>query len=106
MHLNYYCFGSSTCLEVLLVTGKMIKIRHSGQEHAYILHSMADLVKEATTVRRVFEPIFHYFDNGNHWSPEKGIAQSVLYDMQLWMEKSGIDGILPVFFPMGLESSY
>ncbi|MCL7029380.1 hypothetical protein MKW94_026237 [Papaver nudicaule] len=53
------------------------------------LHNMAGLAKEATTVRRVLEPLFRTFDSGNHWSSESGIASSVLSDLQLHMEKSG-----------------
>ncbi|KAF8402310.1 hypothetical protein HHK36_013264 [Tetracentron sinense] len=53
------------------------------------LHNMAGLAKEATTVRRVLEPLFRNFDAGNHWSPQNGLAYSVLSDMQSLMEKSG-----------------
>ncbi|KAI8545848.1 hypothetical protein RHMOL_Rhmol07G0069700 [Rhododendron molle] len=53
------------------------------------LHNMAKLAKEATTIRRVLESLFRYFDNGNFWSPEHGLALSVLLDMQLLMESSG-----------------
>ncbi|KAL6981192.1 hypothetical protein U1Q18_022823 [Sarracenia purpurea var. burkii] len=53
------------------------------------LHNMAKLAKEATTIRRVLESLFRYFDNGNLWSPEYGLALSVLLDMQLLMESSG-----------------
>lgn len=60
------------------------------------LHNMVDLAKEATTLRLVLEPIFRYFDGRDHWSPEKGAAQSVLYNMQFWMEKSGNQMILPL----------
>ena len=41
---------------------------------------MAKLAKEATTVRRVLESLFRYFDNGNLWSLEHGVALSVLLD--------------------------
>ncbi|CAA6660137.1 unnamed protein product [Spirodela intermedia] len=50
------------------------------------LRNMAELAKEATTVRRVLEPLFHNFDAGNHWSPDGGIACSVLCDMEVFME--------------------
>lgn len=50
---------------------------------------MARLAKEATTVRRVLEPLFHSFDAENHWSPEKGIASSVLMYLQSLLEESG-----------------
>ncbi|KAJ7982225.1 ARM repeat superfamily protein [Quillaja saponaria] len=53
------------------------------------LNNMAKLAKEATTVRRVLESLFRYFDNGNLWSPEHGLALSVLLDMQLIIENLG-----------------
>ena len=43
---------------------------------------MAKLAKEATTVRRVLEPMFRIFDSGKHWSPQHGLALCILYDMQ------------------------
>lgn len=53
---------------------------------------MAKLAKEATTIRRVLESLFRYFDNGNLWSAEHGLALPVLKDMQVLMEDSGKDG--------------
>ncbi|VFQ92066.1 unnamed protein product [Cuscuta campestris] len=53
------------------------------------LHNMAKLAKEGTTVRRVLESLFCYFDNGNLWSTQYGVALSVLLDMQFIMENSG-----------------
>ncbi|XP_038984178.1 protein SEMI-ROLLED LEAF 2-like isoform X2 [Phoenix dactylifera] len=53
------------------------------------LHNMANLAKEATTVRRVLEPLFRNFDSENYWSPEKGVACSVLTEMWALLEKSG-----------------
>ncbi|OVA19391.1 hypothetical protein BVC80_9055g12 [Macleaya cordata] len=53
------------------------------------LSNMAKLAKEATTVRRVLESLFRYFDNGNIWSPQHGLTLSVLLEMQLLMESSG-----------------
>lgn len=52
------------------------------------LHNMAKLAKEATTVRRVLEPLFRNLDSGNQWSLQ-GIAWPVLSEMQVVMEKSG-----------------
>lgn len=54
------------------------------------LHNIAKLAKEATTVRRVLESLFRYFDSENLWSPLHGLAISVLMDMQLIIEKFGI----------------
>ncbi|XP_062114862.1 protein SEMI-ROLLED LEAF 2-like [Humulus lupulus] len=53
------------------------------------LHNIAKLAKEATTVRRVLESLFRYFDNANLWSPSSGLALSVLLDMQLITESLG-----------------
>ncbi|XP_074591589.1 protein SEMI-ROLLED LEAF 2-like isoform X2 [Curcuma longa] len=53
------------------------------------LHNMARLAREATTVRRVLESLFRYFDDNNLWSPDKGLALRVLLEMQEVMENSG-----------------
>ncbi|XP_022998840.1 uncharacterized protein LOC111493382 [Cucurbita maxima] len=53
------------------------------------LHNIAKLAKEATTIRRVLESFFRYFDTGNLWSPKLGLGLSVLIDMQLIMENLG-----------------
>ncbi|KAK4364378.1 hypothetical protein RND71_015736 [Anisodus tanguticus] len=53
------------------------------------LHNMARLAKEATTVKRVLESLFHYFDNASLWSAHHGVALSILLDMQFIMENSG-----------------
>ncbi|KAI3445035.1 hypothetical protein Pfo_001700 [Paulownia fortunei] len=53
------------------------------------LHNMAKLAREATTVRRVLEALFCYFDRGNLWSPDIGLALPVLLDMQSLVENSG-----------------
>ncbi|KAM7512344.1 hypothetical protein LguiB_011219 [Lonicera macranthoides] len=53
------------------------------------LSNMAKLAKEATTVRRVLESLFRYFDTNDLWSPEHGLALSVLLDMQLILANSG-----------------
>ncbi|XVF37730.1 hypothetical protein REPUB_Repub20aG0034900 [Reevesia pubescens] len=57
-----------------------------------ILHNIARLAKEATTIRRVLEPLFHNFDAENHWSQEKRVAFSVLMYLQLLMEETGYFG--------------
>ncbi|KAG6555111.1 hypothetical protein Mapa_003146 [Marchantia paleacea] len=61
------------------------------------VQNMARLAKEATTVRRILEPMFRYFDGYDHWAAEKGLALAVLRDMQHSMEKSGNEQLfLPV----------
>ncbi|XP_016670507.2 protein SEMI-ROLLED LEAF 2 isoform X8 [Gossypium hirsutum] len=54
-----------------------------------ILHNIAGLAKEATTIRRVLEPVLKNFDAENHWSQENGIVFSVLMYLQLLMEETG-----------------
>lgn len=53
------------------------------------LSNMAKLAKEATTVRRVLEPLFQNFDGENHWSQEKGLAYPVLLYLQSLLQQSG-----------------
>ncbi|KAK2653214.1 hypothetical protein Ddye_013070 [Dipteronia dyeriana] len=53
------------------------------------LHNMAKLAKEATTIRRVLESLFRYFDDGNLWSLDSGLAFLVLKDMQFLMDNTG-----------------
>lgn len=50
---------------------------------------MAKLAKEATTIRRVLESLFRYFDNANLWSLDTGLAFLVLKDMQVLMDNTG-----------------
>lgn len=52
------------------------------------LRNMAQLAKEATTVRRVLEPLFHTFDTEDHWSPDKGLAYSVLTFLNHLLEEA------------------
>ncbi|CAI8613977.1 unnamed protein product [Vicia faba] len=52
------------------------------------LHSMANLAKEGTTIRRVMESLFRYFDSGNLWSINQGLAFSVLKDILFLMDDS------------------
>ncbi|KAL5068768.1 hypothetical protein RYX36_019655 [Vicia faba] len=53
------------------------------------IQNMAKLAKEGTTVRRVLESLFRYFDNANLWSSDHGLALSVLLDMQSIIENDG-----------------
>ncbi|KAI4364308.1 hypothetical protein MLD38_020418 [Melastoma candidum] len=53
------------------------------------LQNMAKLAKEAATVRRILEPLFHIFDKENNWSLDKGIGCSVLLYFQELLEESG-----------------
>jgi len=50
---------------------------------------MVELAKESTTMRRVLDPMFVYFDFRQQWAPEKGLAMIVLSRMAYFMENSG-----------------
>ncbi|GMI71859.1 EFR3 OF PLANT 3 [Hibiscus trionum] len=54
-----------------------------------ILRNIAQMAKEATTIRRVLAPLLKNFDAEDHWSEEKGVAFSVLMYLQLIMEETG-----------------
>ncbi|KAE9618925.1 hypothetical protein Lalb_Chr02g0147801 [Lupinus albus] len=53
------------------------------------LQRVAELAKESTTMRRVMDPMFVYFDSRQHWDPKKGLAMIVLSSMTYFMENSG-----------------
>ncbi|KAK9057715.1 hypothetical protein SSX86_022551 [Deinandra increscens subsp. villosa] len=53
------------------------------------LQNMANLGKEATTMRRVLESLFRNFDSENLWPFPQGVAYPVLKDMQIIMDESG-----------------
>ncbi|KAK7404490.1 hypothetical protein VNO78_05421 [Psophocarpus tetragonolobus] len=58
------------------------------------LYNMVKLAKEASTLRRVLEPLFHYFDTENQWSSEKGVADHVLMYLQSLLAESGDNSCL------------
>ncbi|CAI9777038.1 unnamed protein product [Fraxinus pennsylvanica] len=72
---------------------ELISVTETAKSPSYwsrvCLHNIAKLAKEATTVRRVLEPLFHCFDTENYWLPEKGLACSVLIYLQSLLEESG-----------------
>ncbi|KAH7429732.1 hypothetical protein KP509_09G063300 [Ceratopteris richardii] len=55
------------------------------------IEKIALAAKEATTRRRLVEPILHYFDTGRHWESDQDLALSVLQQIVQCSEKSGID---------------
>ncbi|XP_062228500.1 protein SEMI-ROLLED LEAF 2-like isoform X2 [Phragmites australis] len=100
----------------LVINGSLAMLPVSGQNSAKVasdtmaasenpahwsrvcLRNMANIAKEATTVRRVLDPLFRLFDSHDYWSPENGIALSVLQEMQKLMDKSGQNGHLLLSF--------
>ncbi|CAI9786918.1 unnamed protein product [Fraxinus pennsylvanica] len=58
------------------------------------IQRMVELGKESTTMRRIFDPMFVYFDAGRHWVPQHGLATIVLSDMSYFMENSVVRSIL------------
>ncbi|KAM7478464.1 hypothetical protein LguiA_026677 [Lonicera macranthoides] len=53
------------------------------------IQRMVELAKESTTMRRILDPMFVYFDTGRHWVPRHGLATMVLSDMSYFLESSG-----------------
>ncbi|KAL5983535.1 hypothetical protein ACLOJK_017622 [Asimina triloba] len=50
---------------------------------------MVELAKESTTMRRVLDPMFMYFDKRSHWTPRRGLAMLILSDISYLSETSG-----------------
>ncbi|KAL6558021.1 hypothetical protein OROMI_018371 [Orobanche minor] len=53
------------------------------------IQRMVDLAKESTTMRRVLDPMFVYFDMKKQWVPPHGLAPIVLSDMSSFVENPG-----------------
>lgn len=51
---------------------------------------MVELAKESTTMRRILDPMFVYFDTNRHWVPPRGLGLIVLSDMAYFVESPGI----------------
>ncbi|KAK1434477.1 hypothetical protein QVD17_00220 [Tagetes erecta] len=50
------------------------------------IQRMVDLAKESTTMRRILEPMFAYFDTNRQWVPPHGLGLLVLSDMAYFVE--------------------
>ncbi|CAI8603536.1 unnamed protein product [Vicia faba] len=53
------------------------------------IQRLVELAKESTTMRRVLDPMFVYFDSRQHWAPQDGFALMVLSSMTYFMESTG-----------------
>ncbi|KAL9660108.1 hypothetical protein QQ045_024919 [Rhodiola kirilowii] len=53
------------------------------------IQRMVDLAEERTTMRRVLNPMFVYFDKKGQWVPQHGLALVVLSDISYLVEATG-----------------
>lgn len=53
------------------------------------IQRLVELAKESTTMRRVLDPMFVYFDTRQHWAPQNGLAMVVLSRMAYFIENTG-----------------
>lgn len=50
------------------------------------IQRMVELAKESTTMRRILDPLFIYFDTNRQWVPPNGLGLIVLSDMACFVE--------------------
>ncbi|XP_076921088.1 protein SEMI-ROLLED LEAF 2-like [Bidens hawaiensis] len=50
------------------------------------IQRMVELAKESTTMRRILDPMFVYFDSNRQWVPPHGLGLLVLSDMAYFVE--------------------
>ncbi|GJT24056.1 protein semi-rolled leaf 2 [Tanacetum coccineum] len=50
------------------------------------IQRMVELAKESTTMRRILDPLFTYFDTNRQWVPPNGLGLIVLSDMAYFVE--------------------
>uniref|UniRef100_A0A7N0VMA9 ARM repeat superfamily protein n=1 Tax=Kalanchoe fedtschenkoi TaxID=63787 RepID=A0A7N0VMA9_KALFE len=53
------------------------------------IQRMVDLAEERTTMRRVLDPMFLYFDTKMQWVPQHGLALMILSDVSYLVEGTG-----------------
>lgn len=58
---------------------------------------MVDLAGERTTMRRVLDPMFVYFDRKMQWKPRTGLARVILSDILWLVEGTGKSKTLSEF---------
>ncbi|ERN02110.1 uncharacterized protein LOC18430213 [Amborella trichopoda] len=58
------------------------------------IQRMVQLAKETTTMRRVLDPMFLYFDTRRQWTPRQGLALFILSDMSYLMASTGNDQLI------------
>lgn len=58
------------------------------------IQNLAELAKESTTIRYVFDPMFIYFDAGKHWGAGNGLALRVLNKMFYFVKSSGYEQMI------------
>ncbi|KAI3770464.1 hypothetical protein L6452_01598 [Arctium lappa] len=52
------------------------------------IQRMVELAKESTTMRRILDPMFVYFDTNRQWVPPHGLGLIVLSDMAYFVQSS------------------
>ncbi|EMS54754.1 Protein EFR3-like protein A [Triticum urartu] len=58
------------------------------------VQKLAELAKESTTMRRILDPMFSYFDMKKQWAPRHGLALLVLSDMSYLEKSSGNEQLI------------
>ncbi|XXG53982.1 hypothetical protein AAC387_Pa03g1977 [Persea americana] len=58
------------------------------------IQKMVDMAQESTTMRRVLDPMFIYFDTQSDWAPRQGLARLLLSDMSYFSEGSGNEQLI------------
>nr|DAD38267.1 TPA_asm: hypothetical protein HUJ06_008908 [Nelumbo nucifera] len=58
------------------------------------IQKMVELAKESTTMRRILDPMFYYFDTKRNWVPHQGLSMVVMSDMCYFAENSGSEQLI------------
>ncbi|XP_010267987.1 PREDICTED: uncharacterized protein LOC104605067 isoform X2 [Nelumbo nucifera] len=58
------------------------------------IQRVVELAKESTTMRRVLDPMFIYFDTKRKWVPRQGLSVVVLSDMCYFAENPGSEQLI------------
>ncbi|GBG60445.1 hypothetical protein CBR_g5620 [Chara braunii] len=77
-------------MEKLLLHKDQLKVDPGSPEGFALLclQNMARMAREATTAKRVLDPVFRYFDSNKHWVKNRKLPVEVMWDILDVMEKA------------------
>ena len=72
------------------------------------MQRIIELAKESSTMRRILEPVFIFFDSRKLWIPDNGLSTLVLSDISCLVNGSGAESCadLEELFPFWMDFEF
>ncbi|KAM3313725.1 hypothetical protein ACQJBY_032943 [Aegilops geniculata] len=91
-----FCGATTTRLRSARDSSALTREEHESPEvwSHICVQKLVELAKESTTMRRILDPMFSYFDMKKQWAPRHGLALLVLSDMSYPEKSSGNEQLI------------